>query len=141
MSDEPESAPDSALAQDLIERFPGLKPKQYLVLGACCVRPTVPWAARAAGISNVAVYQWLGRTNNNRRDEAFCAAWEVCSQIGAEAVFSEGLDMAMTWCDGRPAAPRIMNEIIRAWGPSAFRTQGVDIRADTTVKRVILERE
>lgn len=131
---------DATLARDLAERFPGLQDNQYRALGALTIRPSIPWAAERAGISNVTLYRWLGRLSEGHKDEAFCEAFEVCRQMGGEAMVGKGLEMALAWDEGKPAAQRLMTEVMKAYGPE-FRNQGVNVSTDQTVKRVILERE
>lgn len=132
------------LVQAILDRWPDLNHRQAAVLGAATIMPTVPGAAKAAGVSHVTVYGWLGRFPKSPQDAVptFIEAWPICCQMGKEAYVSRAIQMSESLNDkGNACAPSVMAKILSGFDPIFSGSTALMLGDTQKVKRIILERE
>jgi hypothetical protein len=134
----------SEIASAILDRWPSLNHRQAAVLAAATYMPTIPGAAKAAGVGHVTVYGWLGRFPKHPEDAVpvFQEAWPICVRMGEENYVSRALALAESLNDkGNAAAPSVLSKVLSGFD-QRFAGHTAAVSLDTQkVKRIILERE
>jgi hypothetical protein len=75
--------------------------KKRLVLSAVSVMPSIPRAAKAAGVHPMTVYAWLGRLSHrqNMYDPVFARAFDLCLEFGVLNLEAVAQERALAYSD------------------------------------------